>query len=79
MSKSKSTFEKDLQRLEFISQSLESENITLEESIKLYEEGVVLSKKLLKILDEAELKINQLKAELDGSISKTKFVLKEDE
>lgn len=79
MTKSKSNFEKDLQRLEFISQSLESESITLEESIKLYEEGIILSKKLLKTLNEAELKINQLKVELNDSISKTKFELKENE
>ena len=62
--KSKSTFEQDLIRLEEISRILEEDNVELEESILLFEEGVKLSKSCLKTLKEAELKITELKSEL---------------
>ena len=62
--KSKSTFEQDLVRLEEISRILEEDNVELEESISLFEEGVKLSKSCLKTLKEAELKITELKSEL---------------
>ena len=62
--KSKSTFEQDLIRLEEISRILEEDNVELEESISLFEEGVKLSKSCLKTLKEAELKITDLKSEL---------------
>ena len=62
--KSKSNFEQDLMRLEEISRILEEDNVELEESISLFEEGVKLSKSCLKTLKEAELKITELKSEL---------------
>lgn len=73
MAKTKSSFEKDFERLEEISQKLESGDITLEESIKLFEEGVTLSKKLLEALNNAELKVNQLKKELNGILKINKL------
>lgn len=73
MAKTKSSFEKDFERLEEISQKLESGDITLEESIKLFEEGVTLSKKLLETLNKAELKVNQLKKELNGVLKINKL------
>lgn len=73
MAKTKSSFEKDFERLEEISQKLESGDITLEESIKLFEEGVTLSKKLLETLNKAELKVNQLKKELNGILKINKL------
>lgn len=79
MAKSKTDFEKDFKRLEEISDNLESDEVTLENSIKLYEEGVVITKKLLEILSNAELKIAQLKAELDGSLKKTNFETDEED
>ena len=62
--KSKNSFENDLQRLEEISLLLESENIALDDSLALYEEGVKLSKSCLQTLKKAELKITELKNEL---------------
>lgn len=73
MAKSKSSFEKDFERLEEIALKLESGDITLEESIKLFEEGILISKRLLETLNQAELKINQLKRDLNGMIKKTKL------
>lgn len=73
MAKSKSTFEKDFERLEEIALMLESGDITLDEALKLFEEGVTLSKRLIETLNQAELKVNQLRRELNGMIKKTKF------
>ncbi len=54
------TFEAKLKRLQEIVTLLDQSNVSLDESIKLYEEGMELAVQLRKILDEAELKIIQL-------------------
>lgn len=59
------SFEELLIRLQEISDLLDSEEIGLDESIALYEEGITLSKSCYKRLKEAELKITELKAQLD--------------
>jgi exodeoxyribonuclease VII small subunit len=67
MSKKKSAdnFEDKLTRLEAITTSLENNEIGLEDSIKLFEEGVKLSKECLTILEKAELKVTLLKKDLN--------------
>ena len=62
---SKISFEKSLSRLEEISSLLDSEGLGLEEAIKLYEEGINLSKQCTEMLKKAELKITELKKDLD--------------
>ncbi len=62
--KQKHNFEKDLSRLEEISELLENNDIGLEDSISLYEEGINLSKSCLTSLKNAELKVTKLKNEL---------------
>lgn len=57
MPKSKEHFEDYLKKLEETVAKLEGEEVTLEESLKLYEEGLKMSKKCEKILDEAKQKI----------------------
>tara|TARA_Y100000768_G_scaffold248482_2_gene188585 strand:- start:3292 stop:3495 length:204 start_codon:yes stop_codon:yes gene_type:complete len=47
-------FEKDLEKLQDILQEIESDDLTLEDSIKKYEEGMKLSKKCQDALDEAK-------------------------
>ncbi|MGQ9643813.1 MAG: exodeoxyribonuclease VII small subunit [Ignavibacterium sp.] len=71
MSKTKSTisFEEKLKRLEKISEMLESGEVQLEESISLFEEGIKLSKECLTILENAELKITQLKKEVSNKLT----------
>lgn len=54
------SFETKLKRLQEIVNLLDSTSISLEESLKLYEEGMNLASELKKILDEAELKIINL-------------------
>ena len=62
--KAKNTFEENLSRLEEISSLLESEELGLDESISLFEEGIKLSKNCMTALKKAELKITELKSEL---------------
>ena len=69
MSKKKeNTFEESLNRLQEISNTLESGDIGLEESIKLYEEGINLAKLCYTTLKDAELKVTELKKQLEQSI-----------
>ena len=63
-SKNKYNFEHDLKRLEEISNLLEANDLGLDDAIALYEEGIELSKRCLKILNDANLKITELKGEL---------------
>lgn len=51
------TFEQALERLEEIVQKLESGNVSLDESIEIYQEGIMLSKQCSGMLQEAEGKV----------------------
>jgi len=53
-------FEETMKKLEIITGELEKGDLNLEESVKKFEEGMELSKKASKILEEAEKKINIL-------------------
>jgi exodeoxyribonuclease VII small subunit len=54
------SFEEALKKLESIVEQLEDEDITLEDSVKLYEEGVKMSTFCTEILEQAELRIEQV-------------------
>jgi exodeoxyribonuclease VII small subunit len=58
--KERLSFEEALKKLESIVGKLEDEDITLEDSVKLYEEGVKMSKFCTEILEQAELRIEQV-------------------
>ncbi|OFZ14496.1 MAG: exodeoxyribonuclease VII small subunit [Bdellovibrionales bacterium RBG_16_40_8] len=61
-------FEKKLSRLEEIVTKIEGGNLSLEESLKLFEEGVKNSRECQKHLTEAEEKVKVLlKISDDGS------------
>ena len=47
-------FEKDLKKLQSILDDIESDKLTLEDSIQKYKEGMELSKKCQDALDEAK-------------------------
>lgn len=68
MAEKKKTFEDNLARLEAIVKALEDEELTLERSLKLYEEGVKLAGKCSLELEQAERKIKLLKRDADGEI-----------
>jgi exodeoxyribonuclease VII small subunit len=54
-------FEKAMNQLEGIVKKLESNELSLEDSLKVYEEGIRLSRFCMKSLDQAEKKIMELK------------------
>lgn len=54
------TFESKLKRLQEIVNLLDQSNVSLNDALKLYEEGMELAFQLRKILDEAELQIIRL-------------------
>ena len=53
-------FEASLQKLEKIIEKLEDGDISLEESVKSFEEGIGLVKECQKQLSQAELKVKKL-------------------
>ncbi|MBR6866377.1 MAG: exodeoxyribonuclease VII small subunit [Bacilli bacterium] len=57
----KQTFEEKLARLNEIVEKVENTTLSLEDAMKLYEEGNSLIKDLQKSLDEAETKIQVIK------------------
>jgi exodeoxyribonuclease VII small subunit len=63
--KKNNNFEKDLMRLEEISELLESDSVDLEDALNLYEEGIKLSRSCISALKKAELRITELKKNLD--------------
>ena len=63
------TFEASLNELERIVKQLEDGDMPLEESLKLFEEGVRLSRECRERLTNAERRIEVLMKEADGSIS----------
>ena len=71
MSKKNFNFESSLKRLQEISELLEDEEIGLEDSIKLYEEGIKLSKLCYSSLEKAQLKVEELKSDLDKELNKS--------
>jgi exodeoxyribonuclease VII small subunit len=59
-------FEQAMARLEAIVAELEKGELSLDESLKIFEEGVRLSKHCLKVLEEAERKIEVLVQDKNG-------------
>ena len=67
-------FEHAIKELEDIVHKLEEGELTLEESLDLFQKGVVLSKSCSKMLDEAEQKVSVLIKEKDGTISEQPLI-----
>ena len=61
-------FEEMIENLEQIAKDLESGNLSLDESVKKFEEGMEISKECSKILEDAEKKITILKKDPQGNI-----------
>ena len=67
------SFGESLKKLEVIVDKLEKGDLSLEESLKLFEEGVGLSATCKKELDEAEGKVQMLVKQRDGSLKAETF------
>lgn len=67
MAKKSVTFEASMERLDQIVKALEGGEVSLEESIALFEEGTKLAAKCTELLDTAELKVTKLMAGPNGA------------
>ena len=68
------SFEQSLKKLETIVEQLEKGDLTLEDSLKLFEQGVGLSVACKQELDAAEGKVQQLVKQRDGSLKPEAFL-----
>lgn len=66
-------FEDSIGKLEEIVSRLEAGDVTLDESLSLFEQGIKLSKSCQKMLDNAEKKVNALMVNDDGEMEKQAF------
>ena len=74
----KGDFEKSLMRLEEVVKRLENTDLSLDEAMKLFEEGVKLSRECQKQLEEAEGRVEILLKKADGKIAAAPFEPEED-
>jgi len=69
-------FEKSLKRLEEIVGELEEGNLSLEKALKIYEEGITLTRSCSKMLKEAKARVEKL-AQKDDILTTEKLSVKE--
>ena len=74
----KSSFEKALNRLEEIVNQLESGELSLDESLKIFQEGIELSRFCTKKLQDAETKVKKLIKDSSGKFKLEDFELEEE-
>lgn len=70
-------FEDSIQQLDKIASELESGKLNLEESIKMFEEGMKLSSKCSKFLEDAEKRITVLVND-NGNIKEEDFTAQDE-
>lgn len=68
-----STFEEDLEQLEAIVNALEEGGLTLDESLKRFEDGIQLARRCEKALTETERRIEVLLKNADGELETQPF------
>ncbi|HKS66466.1 MAG TPA: exodeoxyribonuclease VII small subunit [Candidatus Acidoferrales bacterium] len=74
----KGEFEKSLARLEEVVKRLESADLSLDEAMSLFEEGIKLSRECQRKLEEAEGKVEILLKKADGKIAAEPFEAEEE-
>ncbi len=72
-------FEDALARLEVIVTELEQGELSMDHSLKIFEEGVRLSKQCMKMLEDAEKKVEVLLQDTDGALRSEPFLVESDE
>ena len=75
MAKKEETYESMMSKLETFVEDMDNKDLTLEESMKNYEEGIKICNKLYSLLSKAEGKIKILR-EVDGA--EEEFLSKEE-
>ncbi len=63
----KKTFEQSIRRLEQIVEDLEQGDVPLDDALKMYEEGIVLSKACVEKLTQSEFRLKKLSKDMEGS------------
>jgi exodeoxyribonuclease VII small subunit len=71
-------FEESLKKLEEIASKMGEENLSLEESLKMFQEGMELSTFCNKKLDEAEKKISIVLKNSEGKLMESNFSTEEE-
>ncbi len=71
------SFEQAMKNLEEIVEMLESGSLELEESLRLFEEGITLSRHCQKLLQQAEGRIQRLIENENGELVLQAFTLEE--
>ena len=74
MAKKKQSFEEALERLEEIVRNMEAGEMTLDDTVKLYKEGVELASFCGGKLNDAVQQVNILSTTLDGQLEEKPFV-----
>jgi len=72
-------FEDSLKKLEKIVEKLEKGDLPLEDSLKLYEEGVILARACQKKITEMEAKIEILSKNKEGNLADKPFELEKND
>lgn len=75
--KKRLTFEESLERLEELVDILENGDISLEESLNYYKEGIELSSFCSKELEEAEKQVIMLQKNAEGKFVEKPFFIEE--
>jgi exodeoxyribonuclease VII small subunit len=73
------TFEEALERLEQIVNQLEAGKLPLEDSLKVFEEGVGLARRCARYLEEAEKRIELLTRDESGLLRTEPLALEDEE
>ena len=68
MTEQPATFEAAMSRLEQIVSELETGKHSLEEALRMFEEGIVLGKRCREFLDRADVRVRTLVDASDGSL-----------
>ena len=74
MTEKENTFEENLAQLEELVRKLEAGNLDLDESLKIYEDAIVLREKCRKVLEESERKVQKLMETAQG-VKKEEFTV----
>ena len=67
------SFEKNLNRLDAIVGQLESESLPLDDSLKLFEEGIELLRQASEELKDTETRVKELVERADGALELRDF------
>lgn len=73
MDKDAMSFEASIAKLEQIVRAMERGDVSLEESLKLFQEGTELVRSCEKLLDEAQLRVDKIMTAPDGRPVEERF------